>query len=104
MNDSENKISESSTERKEMKGPSFSFDPKLFLNNSMPSDMSMNLASKNEEKTNVQQEEKNIPIQEKQPEREMTAREKLRQKLQMKKMMRHDKGTLKRMFDSKIKS
>lgn len=105
MNDLENNMSESSTERKEMKGPSFSFDPKLFLSN-MNSESS-NLSEKNEEDTSVQQqEEKNIQVPEKkqEPERELTAREKLRQKLQMKKMMRHDKGTLKRMFDSKIKS
>ena len=101
MNDSEDKISESSIERKEMKGPSFSFDPKVFLSNMNRE--SSNLAEKNEENTSVQQEE-NIPIQEKKPDREMTAREKLRQKLQMKKMMRQNKGTLKHMLDSKIKS
>jgi len=48
MNDSENKVSEPSTERKEMKGPSFSFDPKLFLSNmnSGASDASNNLMQK----------------------------------------------------------
>mgnify|MGYP000081786334 FL=1 len=107
MNDSENKVSEPSTERKEMKGPSFSFDPKLFLSNmnSGTSDASNNLMQKNRENTNnLEQKEENIPTQEKQPERELTAREKLRQKLQMKKMMRQNKGTLKHMLDSKIKS
>jgi hypothetical protein len=100
MGDLENKFSEPSIERKEMKGPSFSFDPKLFLKNEIPGDVSNNLTKKNEENVSVQQQEE----KKQEPERELTAREKLRQKLQMKKMMRHDKGTLKRMFDSKIKS
>ena len=81
-----------------MKGPSFSFDPKVFLSNMNRE--SSNLAEKNEEDI----KEQPVPEKKQEPEKELTAREKLRQKLQMKKMMRQNKGTLKHMLDSKIKS
>ena len=97
MDNSETSNSEVSSQRKEMKGPSFSFDPKIFLSkkedkNQVNEDKNTN----NLEKTQINKEEVK--------EKELNPREKLKQKLQMQKMMRQNKGTLKRMLDSKIKS
>ena len=103
MDNSETSNSEVSSQRREMKGPSFSFDPKIFL-------------SKKEDKNQVNEEkntnnvekpcciEKTQINKEEVKEKELNPREKLKQKLQMQKMMRQNKGSLKRMLDSKIKS
>lgn len=107
MDNSETSNSEVSSQRKEMKGPSFSFDPKIFLSkkedkNQVNEDKNTNnlekacCIEKTCEKTQINKEEVK--------EKELNPREKLKQKLQMQKMMRQNKGTLKRMLDSKIKS
>ena len=101
MDNSETSNSEVSSQRKEMKGPSFSFDPKIFLSkkedkNQVNEEKNTNNVEKTCEKTQINKEEVK--------EKELNPREKLKQKLQMQKMMRQNKGTLKRMLDSKIKS
>ena len=102
MDNSEGSNSEVSSQRREMKGPSFSFDPKLFLKekNSKTEQPTEDNCCDNKDCSNKVNKD-----QEKKVEKEdLNPREKLRQKLQMHKMMRQNKGSLKRMLDSKIKS
>ena len=104
MSNSENNSSEVFSERKEMKGPSFSFDPKLFLkkDSEVKEDSKKEKYCSNDSRENNQKELDNQ--QEAILNEELDARQKLRQKLQMKRMMRQNKGNLKRMLDSKLKS
>lgn len=100
MSNLENTSSEITNERKEMKGPSFSFDPKIFLNKNVNEKESVSYKNYETEKNQEVKREK----VEQEEDKELDARQKLRQKLLMKKMMRQNKGNLKRMYDSKIKS
>ena len=103
MENSESIKVELQNERKEMKGPSFSFDPKIFLKNDTiekKEETKKETISNNNSNNQKQLDNKQEAILNE----ELDAKQKLRQKLQMKRMMRQNKGNLKRMLDSKLKS
>ena len=87
---------EKKVERKEMKGPKINLNPKDLLSGFQNKDSNKNNIKEDQNNSNENQSTNN---DENIPKKEMSNREKLKMKLQTKKMMRTSRSTLKNMYD-----